>query len=181
MQMVTMRLGHFVGRGNGLGMVSALVPRLRTYMVPWLAGGKKRMALVADTDLGQAFALATVADKLDDYESFNICGPEFPTAREVIGLIASETGSPKPWFSVPYPVGYAFAGLMEMLHPILPGAAPFLTRSLVHVAEDWLCPNDYAGKKLGYAPRKDWRVAVREALAELKAKGYPWPRLKQAV
>jgi nucleoside-diphosphate-sugar epimerase len=179
--MVTMRLGHFVGAGNDLGMVPALAPRLRTYLVPWLAGGRKRMALVADTDLGEAFALAAVADGLDEYESFNICGPQFPTAREVFDFIAGETGFPRPWYSVPYPAGYAFGWLMETLHPILPGSAPFLTRSIVHVAENWVCPTDYAGRKLGYVPHKDWRTAVREALAELKVKGYPWPRLAQAT
>ena len=139
------------------------------------------MALVADTDLGEAFALAAVASGLNDYEPFNICGPEFPTSREVFELIADETGFPTPWFSVPSFAGYAFGWLMEMLHPILPGSSPFLTRSIVHLAEDWVCPNDYAARKLGYAPSKDWRVAIREALAELRVKGYPWPRLAQTT
>ena len=121
-QMVTMRLGHFVGQGNALGLVPALTPRLRTYLVPWLAGGRSRLALVADTDLGESFARATIAGGLDQYESFNICGSEFPTTREVIELIASETGFPQPLYSVPYPAGYAFAWLMERLHPILPGS-----------------------------------------------------------
>lgn len=180
-RMVTMRLGHFVGVGNQLGLVSALAPRLRTRLVPWLAGGRSRLPLVADTDLGEAFALTSVAEGLDEYESFNICGPEFPTAREVIEFIADEARFPKPWFSVPYPAGHAFGWLMEKLHPVLPGTSPFLTRSLVYVSEDWFCPSGYAAKKVGYVPRKDWRTAAREALAELKAKGYPWPRLAQAA
>lgn len=73
-QMVTLRLGHFIGAGNRLGLVPALVPRLKTRLVPWLAGGKKHLPLVAGPDLGQAFALAALAGTLDDYESFNICG-----------------------------------------------------------------------------------------------------------
>ena len=178
-QMVTMRLGHFIGTGNRLGMLPALVPRLKTYLVPWLAGGRKRLPLVADTDLGASFALATIAEGLNDYESFNICGAEFPTLREVVGFIAAETGFPKPLYSVSYPAGYAFGWLMETLKPILPGSSPFLTRSIVHLCENWVCPNDYARKKLNYVPRKDWRTAVREHLADLKADGYPWPRLCQ--
>src|SRR5690606_21207061 len=166
MQMVCMRLGHFVGRGNARGMIPALVPRLRTRLVPWLGGGRKRLALVADTDLGEAFALASVAEGLSDYESFNVCGAESPTAREGFELVADTTGSPRPWLSVPYAVGYAFAWLMEALHPLLPGSSPFLTRSIVHVAEDWYCPTDYARRKLGFVPRKDWRHAAREALLE---------------
>ncbi|MEK9133419.1 MAG: hypothetical protein AAB333_01025, partial [Pseudomonadota bacterium] len=180
-QMVTMRLGHFIGKGNRLGMLPALVPRLKTYLVPWLAAGRKRLPLVADTDLGASFALATIADGLNDYESFNICGAEFPTLREVVEFIAAETGFPKPLYSVPYPAGYAFGWLMETLKPVMPGSSPFLTRSIVHLCENWVCPNDYARRKLGYTPKKDWRTAVREHLSDLKAEGYPWPRLCQAA
>lgn len=179
MQMVCMRLGHFVGRGNARGMIPALVPRLRTRLVPWLGGGQKRLALVADTDLGEAFALASVAAGLADYESFHVTGGEFPTAREVFEFVAGATGSPRPWFSVPFGVGYAFAWLMEALHPILPGSSPFLTRSIVHVSEDWYCPTDYTRSKIGFVPRRDWRVAAREALRELELEGYPWPLLAQ--
>lgn len=180
MGMVNLRLGNFIGVGNRLGLVPALTPRLRTYLVPWLAGGRRRQALVADTDLGQAFARACVAEDLDDYESFNICGAEFPTLREVVSFIATETGFPKPLYSVPYPAGYAFGWLMEMLYPLLPGY-PFLTRSIVHLCESRFCPSDYATRKLGYVPEKDWRVAISEHLADLKTQGYPWPRLSQAL
>lgn len=180
MGMVNLRLGHFIGIGNRMGIVPVLTPRLRTYLVPWLASGRKHLPLVADTDLGQAFAQACVAKDLDDYESFNICGSEFPTMREVISFIAAETGFPKPFYSVPYPAGYAFGWLMEKLHPLLPGY-PFLTRSIVHLSEDWLCPNDYASLKLGYTPEKNWRTTIREHLADIKTQGYPWPDLSQSI
>lgn len=178
-QMVTLRLGHFVGAGNRLGMLPAIVPRLKTLLVPWLGGGKKHLPLVADTDLGRGFALAAAAQNLDAYESFNICGPDFPTLREVITHIARQAGVPKPLYSVPYPAGYAFGWLMETLKPVLPGSSPFLTRSIVHLCEDWVCPNDYARKKLGYIPEKNWRVAVDEHLADLGQAGFPWPALCQ--
>lgn len=178
-QMVTLRLGHFIGAGNRLGIVPALIPRLRTYLVPWLAGGKKRLPLVADTDLGRGFALAAVADGLNDYESFNICGTEFPTLREVVDHISRETGFPRPLYSVPFFAGYAFGWLMEMLHPVLPGSSPFLTRSIVHLCENWECPNDYAERRLGYRPNRDWRTAIDEHIADLRAIGFPWPVLCQ--
>lgn len=168
-RMITMRLGHFVGAGNRLGLVAALVPRLRTRLVPWLSSGRARLALVADTDLGAAFALAAVVGGLADHESFNICGPDFPTAREVITFLAEETGLPLPRFSVPYPAGYAFGWLMERL----PGNSPFLTRSLVYVAEDWWCRTDRAADKLGYRASKDWRTAVRETLATRQPRRLP--------
>lgn len=180
-QMVTLRLGHFIGIGNRLGLLPALVPRLRTYLVPWLSGGRKHMPLIADTDLGNAFVLASVAEGLDDYESFNICGSEFPTIREVVEFIAKETGFPEPLYNVSYPMGYAFAWLMEKLNPILPGSSPFLTRSIVHLCENWNCPSDYARKKLGYVPNKNWRTAAHEHLAALRVEGYPWPLLCQGI
>jgi nucleoside-diphosphate-sugar epimerase len=146
-QMITLRLGHFVGAGNRIGLVPALVPRLRTRLVPWLAGGHKRLPLVADTDLGHAFVRAVLAERLSAYESFNICGPAFPSLREVIDFIAREAGCPRPWYSVPYPAGYLFGWLMETLHPVLPGSSPFLTRSIVHLCENWVCAGHYARAK----------------------------------
>jgi nucleoside-diphosphate-sugar epimerase len=179
MQMVNMRLGHFVGSGNRLGMLPAIVPRLKTLLVPWLGRGKNHLPLIADSDLGHAFTLAVLADNLDQYESFNICGSDYPTLREVISYIAQQAGVPKPFYSVPYPVGYAFGWLMETLHPILPGSSPFLTRSIVHLCEDWVCPNDYSRQKLGYVPQKSWKAAVDEHLADLRKEGFPWPALCQ--
>jgi len=179
MQMTTLRLGHFVGVGNTLGLVPALLPRLKTYLVPWLNGGKSRMPLVADSDLAAAFVAAAFSDRLENYESFNICGADFPTTREVIHYIAKKANTPMPWFSVPYPAGYLFAWLMEKLFPLLPGKAPFLTRSIIHLAEDWHCSTQYARDKLGYIPQKHWHTALDEALGELKSKGYPWQLLSQ--
>ncbi len=179
-QMVTLRLGHFVGRGNRLGLVPAIVPRLNTYLVPWLGGGRRHLPLIADTDLGTAFKRAALADGLSHYESFNICGPSFPQLREVVSYIAAQADVPKPWYSVPYSAGYAFGWLMEKLHPLLPGSSPFLTRSIVRLCEDWVCPNASATEKLGYVPQKPWQQAVDEHLADLAGEGYPWPRLYQA-
>jgi nucleoside-diphosphate-sugar epimerase len=182
MQMVSLRLGHFVGAGNHLGLLSALVPRLRTRLVPYLAG-ECRMPMIADSDLGQAFALAATAPagRLSSYESFNIGGPSYPTVREVFEFAARESASPLPAFRVSYAAAYVFAWLTEVLSPLLPGSSPFLTRSIVYLAEHRDCPTDYAREKLGFRPSRDWRDAAREALAELRERGFPWPRLGQAV
>jgi hypothetical protein len=51
---------------------------------------------------------------------------------------------------------------------------------ILRLCEDWVCPNDYAEKKLGYVPQKAWRLAVDEHLADLKQEGYPWPMLCQS-
>lgn len=179
MQMTVMRLGHFIGAGNKLGLVPALVPRLKTYLVPWLSGGKSRLPLVSDTDISNAYVAVCLANNLNNFESFNICGESFPSMREVINYISHKTGVPKPLYSVPYPAGYMFAWLMEKLFPIMPGKAPFLTRSIVHLAEDWNCNCEYANNKLGYKPQKKWQTAMDEALEELKEHEYAWPYLAQ--
>jgi hypothetical protein len=139
----------------------------------------RRLPLIADSDLGHAFERAAVAQGPADYESFNICGAEFPTLREVLSHIAKRADLPVPLYRVLYPVGYAFGWLMEALKPVLPGSSPFLTRSIVDLCEDWLCRGDYARQKLGYLAGKAWRDAVDEHPADLKLDGYPWPRLCQ--
>ncbi len=176
-RMVSLRLGHFVGPGNRIGLIPALAPRLRTRVVPWLAGGRARFPLITGADLGAAFVCAVGADLTEHFDAFAICGPEFPTAREVIGLIASEIGVPPPRFSVPYAAADVLARICEMTNPITPGPAPFLTRSTVHLARDWHCPDDRAASVLGFAPIGDWRAAVRAALAEPATGG--WPSLVQ--
>ena len=181
LQMISMRLGHFIGENNSLGLVPALVPRLKTYLVPWLAGGKSRVPLITDEDLSNAFSAACLAKNLNNFESFNICGKDFPTMKEVISYISNNTGFPKPVYSVPYFAGYLFAWLMERLFPLLPGKAPFLTRAIVHLAEDWYCDCQYAKKKLNFHPNKSWEVAMDEALADLKKKSFSWPFLAQKI
>lgn len=178
-QMTSLRLGHFIGKGNSIGLLPALVPRLKTRLVPWINRGKSRLPLISDRDAASSFIATAMANTLEPYESFNIVGSELPSTREVIEFIAEKTGSPTPLFSVPYPAAYIFAWLMEKLFPILPGKAPFLTRSIVHLAENWNCNNHYAHTKLGYTPQKSWQIAMEEALEELKDKNYPWPQLAQ--
>jgi hypothetical protein len=149
--------------------------------VPWIAGGRARLALVAGSDLGEAFAAASGATGLDSYESFNICGPEFPTTRQVFSEIAQQAGVPEPLFSARRWSAYLFGWLMESLFPLLPGKAPFLTRSLVHVSEDWFCATEHARRKLGFSAGVDWRQAVSESIRERRVHGFPWPALAQAV
>jgi len=68
MQMINMRLGHFIGEGNTMGLVPVLVPRLKTWLVPWLKKGRSRLPLVADSDLGNSYVKAVLAEGLEPYE-----------------------------------------------------------------------------------------------------------------
>lgn len=177
--MVMLRLGHFAGPGNTLGLGPALLPRLKTRLVPWIDRGRRRVPLVAGEDMGRAFALAATAEGLAPYESFNICGPSFPTQREVITAMAARASVPAPRLSVPFALAFGAGRFMEALPPWLPGRSPFLTRSIVHLCDDWWCPSDKARDALGYAPEVPWETAVAAQVDELVAAGLPWPRLSQ--
>lgn len=179
-QMVSLRLGHFVGPGASLALVPALVPRLKTRLVPWVDRGRARLPLVSGEDMGRAFALAAVADGLGAFESINVLGAEQPTAREVFAFVAEQAGAPKPWYSVPVRAAFAFAALMEAVHPLTRAKAPFLTRALVHVGQNWHAADDAARTKLGYEGAVDWRDAARASIEERRAMGFPWPALGQA-
>lgn len=169
--MVALRCGHFVGERYSISFLSLLLPRLRTHMVPWVAGGKGRLPLVDGRDMANAFILAAKTDGLKGFQSFNICGPSFPTMREVLDFLHAETRVPRPHFGVPYWAGYAFGWLMEKLNPLLPGD-PFLTRSIVYLGEDWHAPSDLARRSLGYEPKIDWKEAIRHQLKNMERREY---------
>lgn len=165
-QVVNLRLGIFAGGRYGLGLLPILAPRLKTHLVPWVAGGRTSLPIIDGRDIGQAFALAATAPDLVDYESFNIVGPEVPSVRQVITLLHEEFGLPQPHFGVPFAIAYPFAWLMEKLDPISPWE-PLVTRSIIHLMEEVGVDNGKAEHLLGYRPRHGWREAVRNQMGEL--------------
>jgi nucleoside-diphosphate-sugar epimerase len=165
-KVVNLRLGIFAGRRYGLGLLPILAPRLKTHLVPWVAGGRTRLPIIDGRDIGQAFALAATAPGLADYEGFNIVGPEAPSVLQVVTLLHDEFGLPKPHFGVPFAVAYPFAWLMEKLDPLLPWE-PLVTRSIIHLMEEVGVDNGKAERLLGYRPMHTWREAVRTQMAEM--------------
>ena len=165
-QVVNLRLGIFAGNRYALGVLPILVPRLKTHLVPWVAGGRTSLPIIDGRDVGQAFARAVVAEGLADYECFNIVGPEVPTVREVISFLSEEYGLPKPHFSVPFFIAYPFAWLMEKLDPVSPWE-PLVTRSIVHLMEEVGADNAKAERLLGYRPAHAWREAIRAQMREM--------------
>jgi nucleoside-diphosphate-sugar epimerase len=165
-RVVNLRLGLFAGRRYALGLLPILAPRLKTHLVPWVAGGRTGMPIIDGRDIGQAFACAVVAGGLSDYEGFNIVGPEVPTVREVIAFLHEEYGLPQPHFGVPFALAYPFAWLMEKLDPLVPWE-PLVTRSIVHLMEETGANNTRAERLLGYRPTHPWREAIRAQMAEM--------------
>jgi nucleoside-diphosphate-sugar epimerase len=168
-QVVNLRLGIFAGRRYGLGILPILLPRLRTHLVPWVAGGQTSLPITDGEDIGEAFALAATATDLEAYEGFNIVGPEVPTVRQVIELLHDEFGYPAPHFGVPFVLAYPFAWLMERLDPVVPWE-PLVTRSIIHLLEEVHADNRRAEARLGYRPRHPWQDAVRNQVAEMRVR-----------
>ena len=164
--MINMRLGIFAGEHYGLGILPILLPRLKTHLVPWVAGGKTSLPVIDGEDIGEAMKCAAIAEELDGYQSFNIVGKEVPTVREVIEFIHKEFAYPKPHFNVPFFIAYPFAWLMEMLDPIVPWE-PLVNRSIVHLLEEVSADNSRATKLLGYQPRHNWQDAVTKQIKEM--------------
>ena len=165
--MVNMRLGLFAGERYALGILPILLPRLKTRLVPWVGGGKTGMPIISGRDIGQAISRAALAPNINEYEAFNIVGPEVPTAKEVISHISETYGYPKPMFSVPFSIAYSFAWLMEKLDPLVPWD-PLITRSIVHLLEETYTNNEKAETLLGYVPEIHWKEAIRLQIEEMK-------------
>jgi nucleoside-diphosphate-sugar epimerase len=163
-----LRLGIFAGRRYGLGILPILVPRLKTHLVPWVAGGRTALPITAGEDIGQALARAATTPGLSGYEGFNIVGPEVPTTRQVIEFLHDEYGLPLPHFSVPFGIAYPFAWLMEKLDPLVPWD-PLVTRSVIHLLEEVGVDNQRAAQRLGYRPTVPWREAIRAQMADMAA------------
>lgn len=163
MSTVSLRLGLFAGERYALGLLPILLPRLKTRLVPWVSGGRTGLPIISGKDIGQAVVRAAVAPGLAPYEAFNIVGPEVPSTREVIDYISETFGYPRPWFSVPFPVAYSFAWLMEKLDAIVPWE-PLITRSIVHLLEETQATNELARERLGYAPEINWKEAVHSQI-----------------
>ena len=164
--MVNMRLGLFAGRRYSLGILPLLLPRLKTHLVPWVAGGTTGLPITDGRDIGQAIVRAALIPTLPNYASFNIVGPEIPQAREVINYIADNFNYPKPHYSVPFIAAYGFGWLMERLDPVVPWE-PLITRSIIHLLENTGADNQHAREVLGYSPEIHWKESIHSQIEEM--------------
>ncbi len=168
-QVRNLRLGIFAGNRYALGLLPILIPRLKTHLVPWVAGGQTGLPIIDGRDIGQAFARAATTEGLGDYEGFNIVGPVVPSVRQVITFLHDEFGLPLPHFSVPFSIAYPFAWLMETLDPIVPWE-PLVTRSIIHLMEETHADNAKATRLLGYHPAHGWQDAIRAQVQEMQVR-----------
>jgi len=164
---INLRLGLFAGEHYALGLLPILVPRMKTHLVPWVAGGQTGMPVLDGRDIGQAMSLAAINDSIVAYQSINVVGPTVPKVRHVIEFIAAEYNLPRPHFNVPFFIAYRFAWLMEKLNPLVPWE-PLIVRSIIHLMEETDASNEKACELLGYKPKFDWKSTIRVQMSEME-------------
>lgn len=178
--MVNMRLGLFAGARYALGLLPVLLPRLKTKLVPWISGGSTSLPIVSGRDIGQAITRAALVPQLNEYEAFNIVGPEIPNAREVLTYISEKFNYPKPVFSVPFSAAYSFAWLMEKIDPFVPWE-PLITRSIVCLLEQTNANNTKAEQVLGYVPEVHWKEAIQIQIEEMTKNNFKEMKLSRPI
>jgi len=164
---VNLRCGFFIGRGYSLGLLPALVPRLRTGLVPWVAGGHATASLISGEDIGRAFMLAATRDGLEGYQSVNLVDDASPSLRELLEHLHETQGVPLPKFSVPYWMAHAFGAMMEFVAAVT-RTEPFLPRGIVHLLRESHATGARAAKLLGFVPQIAWQDAVAAQMAEMR-------------
>ena len=168
-EVVILRVGYFTGKNYALGLLSILLPRLKTHLVPFIENGKTTLPLIDGADIGLAFKLASTASLDEPFNVIDIVGKEIPTVKEVFSYLHEKYHYPLPHFSVPFGFAYLFARAMRVLHRVLP-FDPLIVPAVVLLLEETHANNDRAKELLGYEPQVDWKESIDVQIAEMKIK-----------
>lgn len=166
MQVVILRVGFFTGKNYSLGLLPILLPRLKTYLVPYLKKGKTSVPLINGKDIAQSFYLSATEYLNDNFNVIDIVGKEIPSAREVFNYLHSKYGYPLPLYSVSFTLAYLVARFMRAVYKLTP-FDPLLVPAVVLLLEETNSNNDKAKKLLGYKPEVDWRESIDIQIAEM--------------
>lgn len=166
---VSLRLGHFIGPGNRLGLIPGFLPRLKTHIVPWIAGGQGIVPLIGPLDIANSFVLTSTMPLESNAVKINVVSQNSPSMKELLIFIHKQFNYPIPFFSVPYWFAYLFAYISEIIANVS-GTTPFLSRALVHLSENWQSDNKFI-KNLGFESKDDWKLVVKEHVEFLKKEG----------
>ena len=176
--MINLRLGIYSGQRMNTGLLPVLVNRLSTNRMSFPSGRYGYFPVVDGKDIGQAFARAALAPVLDQYESFNITGPDHPTTSEVIAWLQQQVSDHKKAIALPARISHYHAWCQEYLKT--PQQQSLFTRSLADMLANPMISNDLAIKKLGYDPKISWQASIHNLLEELH-KQSQFSRLHTAV
>ncbi len=165
LETVVVRPGVIWGPGDTtfLPRFAALLRRGRMVLVN---GGRNRVGLSHVENLARGMVLAAFAPNAAG-QIYHITDDDEITAAEVFGLLAAALGVPPPRRSLPFPVVFAAASLLEAWARLRRQAAPpVFTRYGVRLVA---CDNGYdsgkARRELGYRPAMTFRQGVAAMVA----------------
>ena len=156
---VNLRTGIYSGKQLQIGVLPALLVRVKSGWLPEVIGRYRYFPLVDGRDIGQAFARAALAPNLPFYESINIVGPEVPSQKSVYDFMQTAFKLPRPWIKLPASlvqlVSYPYGLIKYKHHALLP---PTLTDFIANP----LINNDKASQLMGYNPEIHWTASIQD-------------------
>jgi nucleoside-diphosphate-sugar epimerase len=164
---VVVRPGAIWGPGD-----SHIAPRmaalLRQGRALYIDGSHNSVALSHVDNLVAGLLLAAESGASGVY---HLTDGQTVTARELIDALAVLLGTPQPQRSIPYPLMYATACLMEDTARLLrrPTPPPLTRYGVRLVASNSLYSNRKAERDLGYCPQVGWREGLAALSPELRA------------
>ena len=172
LETVVIRCGLIWGPGEPT-ILPRILALLRRGRMVYPGGGRNHLGMAYVDNLVEGVILAATAPAAAG-RLYHITDGEEVTCREVLDAIAGALGVPPPRRSVPYPVIYAIAALLEGFAKAVRSATPPpITRYGVRlVACDCHYDIGRARRELGYRPP----VSFREGVARLAAAPRPAPR-----
>lgn len=169
MQVIILRVGFFTGKNYALGLLPILLPRLKSYLVPWLENGTTSVPLINGKDIAQAFYLSAIRPLKENFYTIDIVGNKIPKAKEVFQYLHIKYGYPLPLYSVSFGMAYFVARFMRCIYKLTP-YDPLLVPAIVLLLEETNSNNDKAKEILGYEPVVDWKKSIDIQIAEMKVK-----------
>jgi nucleoside-diphosphate-sugar epimerase len=172
LETVVIRCGLIWGPGEPT-ILPRILALLRRGRMVYPGGGRNHLGMAYVDNLVEGVILAATAPAAAG-RIYHITDGEEVTCREVLDAIAGALGVPPPRRSVPFPVMYAVATLLEGFAKALRSATPPpITRYGARlVACDCHYDIGRARRELGYRPV----VSFREGMARLAAGARPAPR-----
>jgi nucleoside-diphosphate-sugar epimerase len=144
----------------------AIMEAMETGKMGFIKKGKLLISRVYINDLVNGLIRALELGR--GGEAYNIVSGEKISWKEWLDEIAKNLGVKAPRLSVPYPIAYAAAFLMEKIWLLFRAkSAPMLTRMRIdHAGHDFYFVPVKAKKELGFIPSMEWKTGVKNMVED---------------
>jgi nucleoside-diphosphate-sugar epimerase len=142
-----------------------LASALRWWRMPVLGWGRNRLNLVYVGNVAEACLLAARTPEAVG-QAYNVSQDGPITQRAFLDLLARELGTPRPWWYVPYSLGFASALGMECVGRTLgiPSPPPLTRYMAWYLGGQGVYSTAKCQRELGWQPRVSYAEGVRETV-----------------